>query len=186
MLCYLSVAALTAQRPTHQLLLPGEARIPFAPEWGSVYVLAYVFPLVPIFTVRDGDRFARLMIAVGLTMLVAYSCFLAYPVVVPRPPLEVHSVGSYLLAVQYRWDEPRNAFPSLHVAFCWLFWLASRERAAWSVPLLAVVAAISVSTVLVRQHNVMDVLGGLVLAQAAWAAAGSLARRPATATGDSA
>jgi membrane-associated phospholipid phosphatase len=175
--CYRIIEAVVAQRAAHQLFLPGEARIPFIPELGSVYALGYVFPLVALATIREADRLMRLLVAVGLTMVVAYSCFLIFPVEVPRPPLDVHAVGSFLLSLQYRWDKPTNAFPSLHVAYCWLIWLAARDRTRWRVPLLGLVAAISASTLFVKQHYLLDVMAGLALAQAAWAAAGPLARR---------
>ena len=175
--CYLTIDAINSHRVTHGLFLPGEAEIPFIPEWGSVYALAYVFPLVAIFTLRKADRLVRLLVAIGLAMAVTYSCFLAFPVEVPRPWLDAHGVGSFLLSFQFRWDKPYNAFPSLHVAFCWLIALASWDRTPWRVPLVALVAAISVSTLFVKQHFAVDVLAGLAVAQAAWAAAGLLARR---------
>jgi membrane-associated phospholipid phosphatase len=175
--CYLTIDAINSHRVAHRLFLPGEARIPFVPAWGSVYALAYVFPLVAIFTLRKADRVVRLLVAIGLAMAVTYSCFLALPVEVPRPALDVHSVGSFLLSLQYRWDKPYNAFPSLHVAYCWLVTLASWDRTPWRVPLVALVAAISASTLFVKQHYAVDVLAGLGVAQAAWAAAGPLARR---------
>jgi membrane-associated phospholipid phosphatase len=174
--CYQLIAAVNAHRVAHRLPLPGEARIPFVPELGLVYALGYAFPLVALFTLREAARLVRLLVAVGLTMVVAYACFLAFPVEVPRPPLEVHALGSFLLSLQYRWDTPTNAFPSLHVAYCWLIWLASSDRLPWRVPLFAVVVAIAVSTLFVKQHYAVDVVAGLALAQAAWAAAGPPAR----------
>ena len=174
--CYLTIDALNSHRAAYRLFLPGEARLPFIPELGSVYALAYVFPLVAIFTLRGTDRLVRLLVAVGLTMALSYSCFLLLPVELPRPTLEVHSVGSYLLSLQYRWDKPYNVFPSLHVAYCWLVSLASWDRTRWRVPLVALVAAISVSTLFVKQHYAVDVLAGLAVGQAAWEAARPLAR----------
>jgi len=72
-----------------------------------------------------------------------------------------------MLQLMYSVDARWNAFPSLHVANPWLVsLLALRERrvAPVSVTLLAVALAISVSTLLIRQHYLLDVLGGFALA----------------------
>jgi membrane-associated phospholipid phosphatase len=88
----------------------------------------------------------------------------------------VRSVAAWLVALEYRLDEPYNLFPSLHVAISWLAWLACRDRVRPRALFLAVVVAISISTVFVKQHYIVDVVAGVALAVAAWAAAGRWSR----------
>ena len=65
-------------------------------------------------------------------------------------------------------DKPYNHFPSLHVTLSCLSAHASQVSPRSRVLLHIVAAGIGVSTVLVKQHYIVDVLYGYVLAWAAW------------------
>lgn len=169
---YLAIEDVVVGRPTHRLFLPLEPRIPIIPEAQYVYLIGYLLPLVVIVELRDAGVVVRLWVAWLLTIAVAFGAFLAFPVEVPRPALQGHSPATVLLAMQYAADKPYNAFPSLHAATSLLIWLSCRQRVRRRVVLLLLVVAISISTVLVKQHYVLDVIAGWLLAVAAWAATG--------------
>ncbi|MDO8677301.1 MAG: phosphatase PAP2 family protein, partial [Acidobacteriota bacterium] len=63
---------------------------------------------------------------------------------------------------------PYNHFPSLHVALSWLAVFASQVSRRSRVGLGVLAAGISVSTVFVKQHYIVDVLYGCALAWVAW------------------
>lgn len=170
---YLPVNAFTVGRSASTLFLPGEERLPFLPVFEYLYVLTYFIPVVVIYTVRDYPSFRRMSCAYVLTLLIAYTTYLAFPVYIERPRFEVTSFHTWLLSVEYL-DKPYNQFPSLHVALSWLAVLASRARPGLRAGLIVVATGISVATVFVKAHYIADVLYGLVLAVVAW----RLARAP--------
>jgi membrane-associated phospholipid phosphatase len=169
---YLPINAFSVGRHAHILFLPGEERLPFLPIFEYFYVLTYFLPLFLIVTIRDYTRFKRLVIAFGLTLLTAYTTYLVYPVYFERPHLEVDSLHTWLLSLEYR-DKPYNHFPSLHVALSWLAVLASQVSRGYRAGLALIAVGISVSTLFVKQHYIVDVIYGFLLACAAWRVARS-------------
>ena len=164
---YLASNAFSEGRAAHTLFLPGEERLPFLPIFEYLYVLTYFIPALLIVTIRDYASFERLARAFGLTLLIAYGTYLLFPVHFERPHLEVSSFHTWLLSLEYL-DRPYNHFPSLHVALSWLAVFASPVSRRCRVGLGVLAAAISVSTVFVKQHYIVDVLYGCALAWIAW------------------
>ena len=168
---YLSINYFSVGRTASTLFLPGEERLPFLPIFEYLYVLTYFLPALVIITVRDYASLRRLLRATGLTLLAAYTTYLLFPVYFERPHLEVSSLQTWLLSLEYL-DKPYNHFPSLHVALSWLAVFASRVSRRFRVGLGALATSISISTVFVKQHYIVDVLYGVALAWVAWRLAG--------------
>lgn len=169
---YLAINLFSVGRPAVELWLPGEAElVPFVPQAEFVYVLGYALPLVALLRVPHGRALVRLVTAFAVTLAVAYATYLLLPVYLERPELEVTSVATWLLSQEYR-DPSYNHFPSLHVATAVLLYLGCRDGLRRPALLAAFVAAVAVSTMLVKQHYVVDLVYGAGLAAAAWAAAG--------------
>jgi membrane-associated phospholipid phosphatase len=168
---YLPINHSSIGREAAILFLPGEERLPFVPEFEYLYVLTYVLPLLLVPCLPDARRLARTTVAFGLILAVAYATYLLFPVYFERPRLEVHSLATFLLALEYL-DPSYNHFPSLHVAISWLVFLACRDRIRRPRAFLLLVVGISLSTLFVKQHYLVDVLYGAALAGAAWWAAG--------------
>ena len=164
---YISINLFSVGRPAHTLYLPGEERIPFLPVFEYLYALTFVVPALLIVTVRTYDRFIRLVRALCIALFVAYCTYLAFPVFLERPPLEVTSLHTWLLSLQYL-DKPYNHFPSLHVTLSWLAVHASQGTRVARIGLATLAIAISISTLFVKQHYIADVVFGFVLAWGAW------------------
>ncbi len=159
---------ISAQRTdTLALYLPWELQLPFIPEMIWVYFSMYIlFVLPPFFLdtsqmVALGRRLFWGTAIAGITYLLLPSK-LGFPRQLPEDPLHAQ-VFAQLFTV----DQPHNMVPSLHIVFTTLLTLsfASASRASggkafwWGWMLL-----ISASTVLVRQHHLLDVLAGLIAA----------------------
>jgi membrane-associated phospholipid phosphatase len=164
---YLPINNFSVGRSASVLFLPGEERLPFWPVFEYLYVLTYFIPALLVITVRDYTTFTRLLRAATLTLCVAYTTYLIFPVYLKRPPLEVTSLHTWLLSVEYL-DKPYNHFPSLHVAFTSLAVLASQVTRRTRTGLAILAVAIGASTVLVKQHYIVDVLYGFILSWLAW------------------
>lgn len=164
---YLPINAFTEGRVTHTLFLPGEAAIPLVPTFEFAYALGYVLPLAVVWRRPTLGRLARLVRAFAFTLTGAYTTYLVFPVRLDRPALSGHSLATRMLALEYR-DKPYNHLPSLHVALAVLVALGcadDRRFRSWLIPATAVMA---VSTIFVKQHYIVDVLAGVLLALASW------------------
>ncbi len=164
---YISINLFSVGRRAYRLYLPGEARLPFLPIFEYLYVLTFLVPVLLIVTVRTYARFCRLMRALAIALSVAYSTFLLVPVYFERPPLTVTSLHTWLLSLQYL-DKAYNDLPSLHVTLSWLAVHASQVSRGYRIALVLVATGISISTLFVKQHYVVDVVFGYALAWGAW------------------
>jgi membrane-associated phospholipid phosphatase len=164
---YLAINEFSVGRAANTLFLPGEERLPFLPIFEYLYVLTYFVPALVIATVRDYASFRRLARAYGLTLLIAYTTYLLFPVYFERPHLEVTSFHAWLLSLEYL-DKPYNDFPSLHVALSWLAVFVSQVSRRSRAGLVVLAAGISVATVFVKEHYIVDVVYGFALAWVAY------------------
>lgn len=169
---YFAINEGTAGRSVAQPLLPGEAGLPRLTWLYPAYALVYVQVWLPLLLAPTRRRFVTIQVAFALASLVGFTVFLLAPMAYPRPPLEVAGVFDQLLAWEYGSDGPRCTFPSLHVSYAWTLWLAHRGRSrSWALGLLASAIAVSLATVFLKQHFIVDVPAGMALAWASWWAA---------------
>jgi membrane-associated phospholipid phosphatase len=175
---YLGVNAVTAGRSVLQPLLPGESSLPLIAAAYPFYAVVYLEIILPLFLSRTRRGYVRTQIACALASLFAFAIYLLAPMPYPRPHHPLEGFWESLLAFEWSIDEPRCTFPSLHVAFAWLMYLGLRNEAPrWRLALLLLAISISISTVLVKQHFIVDVPSGMLLAWGAWAVAGIWERR---------
>jgi len=147
-----------------------DRRIPFIVP--SVWVYLWVFPasLLPLFVVRCPRLFLRTILAYGLAIAASLVVFVALPVTsiglrADRATLDVTRFSPWAVALLYRLDPPVNLFPSLHLSIAALAALAAwKARRAYGAAACVGVALIGVSICTVKQHFVLDGLGGAALA----------------------
>ena len=74
-------------------------------------------------------------------------------------------------------DAPDNLFPSLHCMIAWLCWVGIRGNRRvplpWRIAALLMAVAVCLSTLTIRQHVLMDVVGGILLSELSYWLAGS-------------
>lgn len=140
--------------------------IPFVPELLPLYVAYIPFYWWTVATSRDDAELGRVFYFTHFQMLLCLPLFLLAPVHFPRDLYYTAATTGWADAF-WRWfDGPGNCLPSLHAANCLLLAHLYRERgeAAWKARLhTAVAAAIVASTVLVKQHYIVDLLAGAVV-----------------------
>jgi membrane-associated phospholipid phosphatase len=136
--------------------------IPFVPALLPVYVAYLAFYWWTVARARNDSEVNWLFYGAYLQLFLSLPLFVLMPV---RIPLEqFYGVAPYNWAdALWRWfDAPNNCFPSLHVSNCLLLQQFNWRRPyRWPHALAA--WAIIVSTVLVKQHYVVDVLGGVAI-----------------------
>jgi membrane-associated phospholipid phosphatase len=146
--------------------------VPVVPPWSLVYGALYAFLIVlPVLVVRDDEHIRRTVWAYLSVWLAAYAVFLVYPTVAPRPAaVPGDGFGAWGLRSLYAADPPYNCFPSLHVAHSFVSALTCRQlHRGVGRSALAAAALVGLSTLFTKQHYVLDVVAGTLLAGGAWA-----------------
>lgn len=169
---YIFIPGLVSGRKTHVPRLPLDDLVPLRPTWALVYGALYLFLIVlPVLAVRQDDHIRRTVWAYLTVWVLAYVCFLAYPTLAPRPPAVMgEGFGLWGLRLLYSADPPYNCFPSLHVAHSFVSALTCyRLHRRMGVALVIAALLVGVSTLYTKQHYVLDVVAGILLACVAYA-----------------
>jgi membrane-associated phospholipid phosphatase len=152
-------------------LLPLDPLISFRPEATLFYVSLWVYiSLAPALagTRREVGALALAWVTLsGLSLFI----FLIWPTKIPALPMDAAS--GFGFSFLKKLDASGNACPSLHVAFAvftamWFQRFCEELRLGRSVPMVNWLwcAAIIYSTLAIRQHVMLDVLGGAGLGAA--------------------
>lgn len=179
---FLGVNQWTAQRvsdgaPSFYPEIGIDAYIPFVPIFVFGYTLYYAWLFLPMLLLRTRAQFYQVMIGFNLVQMPALLLFLLYPSHMTRPLVPGDDIASRLVRFLYRMDPGFNLLPSLHVGhsvLVALFFHAFRPRSAW---VTIGSGLIILSTLLIKQHVVLDVLSGIVLAVAARMSAPTIYQR---------
>lgn len=169
--CYGVIQRTTSPKVIIRLSL--DDMIPFC-EWFAIpYVLwhGWVFVMAMLFLWKERDTFVKMgsMMVLGLAVCTAIFALCPNgidfrPETFPRDNLLVD-----LVKFLYQTDEPENVFPSIHVLHSLTVFAAVHHspmlrRHRWVEPVCGVLAVlICLSTVFIKQHSVVDIVGAMVL-----------------------
>ncbi|MBI1909530.1 MAG: phosphatase PAP2 family protein [Deltaproteobacteria bacterium] len=165
---YLVVNYLSFQRGVfHDVMLPGEDKIPFIPWFIFVYVSSYLVIIYLYLRIQSLSFFQRAILAFLICVTIHLTIFVLFPVRYNLRPL-INPEVSWLMEIMdfYYWlDLPYNCFPSLHASNAFLVYLLIKKyggREAWFIGTMAVL--ITISIVLVKQHYILDAVCGIPVA----------------------
>ena len=153
-----------------------DRKLPFVPFFIFFYLLAYVQWIVGYVLIGRGGReiasrtLTGELIAKGIVLI----CFVLFPTTVAelRPDLRSLQGGgiwSELTAWLYTIDAVDNGFPSVHCLESWICFrggMRLKEHPKWYVHVMFVMTMlVFASTVLIKQHALIDILGGVGAAE---------------------
>ena len=147
--------------------------LPFVPSFIIFYDIWYPFIIIGgmILFFLDGNTFKRAALALDIGYLSSYITFYFFQSTVVRPDVSGEGILLYLVRVTYGFDKPYNCFPSIHVlvtfVVCAAILRSQVYSKSWKVFSIIISVLIIVSTVLIRQHVVLDILGGIIYGAAA-------------------
>lgn len=141
--------------------------IPLVPIF-SVPYLAYL-PLLVLFTglffVKADEKLFRSFVLSGIiASLLSYLIFVVFPTAVRRPLVEGTDIFSQLVKIIYNSDRPYNVFPSGHTfntVISALHLWRWRPKHLWTIAAGSIL--IILSTLLIKQHYLPDIIGGIAL-----------------------
>ena len=148
-----------------------DAYVPFVPQFVFPYLMYYPWLLLPVFVLRTRESFFRALAAFAVMQVIAQTVYVLFPAHMNRPEVTQFGLSADLVRFVYRVDQGWNVFPSLHVAHtvlvAILFFKYARP-ASW-VPVAIGSLLISMSTVLIKQHYVIDIPAGVLLTSMCYA-----------------
>lgn len=175
---YLVPTIFTKMLALKDITLPVDSLIPFVPvfiipyvmvfiEWGYSYLLA---PLL------ERERFARFTAALVLGFAATFAIYFLYPTTYARPEPSGEGFFARLMYAVFGIDEPSRCLPSLHCFMGWICWrlVYRQERVQKWIRVLFFLLALLIlpTTLLVKQHVIVDVPAGVLVAELAWFVAG--------------
>ena len=167
----------------HVIHVPLDDKIPFIPAFILPYVIWYAYIPLGMIAVCFKDRFLfrRQILTLFPGLILCSLLFVIYPTTVDfRPSAEGSGFFLWVCRIVFACDHPVNVLPSLHcfeavaihlTVFVSGPWRHCRVCRAASAVL---VTLICLSTVFVKQHSVVDLISGSLLAFLCFAIAGYL------------
>lgn len=154
----------------HHLISHLDNYVPFISWMAIPYVLwyFYIWGTLLYLLIKDKNLFITHSIAVILGQTISLIIFLIYPTYVIRPEVVGSDIFSKLVILIYSNDNPVNAFPSIHVLQSVLTHVAilNLKDIKKSTKIFSYIFSTMVilSTITIKQHYVIDVVGGYLLA----------------------
>ena len=176
---YSGTRLLTAEADHHNFETALDLATPLLPWTVAIYVGAFLYWIIGIALIlRSGkDHAFRFLCTHILGMLIAMAFFLFLPTTCTRPQVTGGGPWNWILRLIYAADTPDNLFPSLHCQLSWLCYLALKEAPNVSPNGKRFCCVFSllvfVSTLTTKQHILIDVLGGWLIAELTFRLCGS-------------
>lgn len=171
LIVYEGTQFLMLHAPHRCLALPLDGRIPFRPAWIVIYILAYLqWAVGYILIARENQAHCNRVIAGELiAKLICMLIFMALPTCIDRPEVEGSGFIASLTRLIFAADLPGNLFPSIHCLESWFCFRGARGMKRvprwYTASMLAFTLLVCVSTVLVKQHVLVDIPAAILVAE---------------------
>ena len=155
----------------YNFMTPLDKAFPFMPEFVWIYQsLLPVIAVTMVLLVKSKRLFFTTFWSCLASTVIIHLIWLAFPSFYPRPELVPEGLSEVLVQISYDIDNSSNTFPSGHVAFAWMMFFgvrlsqkAKETRGLASLYLLWAIG-VSLSTLAIKMHYVIDVVGGFAVA----------------------
>lgn len=161
----------TSSRGTHSLYSYADQHIPFIQAFIIPYMLwmPFLYLTLVYFCIKERKLYYRTLLTYNLSVMTSYGVYLVFQTTVPRPEIMGVGLTSQLTAFLYSADQPFNCFPSIHCMSSYLLLraiAASSMKNKWNLTVIGSAALLIIcSTLFIKQHVILDALGGIVLAE---------------------
>jgi membrane-associated phospholipid phosphatase len=161
---YETMAYLTIDMPSYNLVSFIDGKIPFIPCFSFLYLTVYWLFILTFLYARESDNLKKAAGSFVLTLSISYTFFLLFPVICPHPDIFGKTIGELTLATVQSNDMANNCFPSTHCAVALLSALIisemDRKAGFWA---LFCAFNVGISTVFTKQHFFIDSIAGYAL-----------------------
>ena len=153
----------------HDLSLGIDHMLPFVPAFVVFYVLAFAQWVTGLaaFAWEGRDFCYSLISGEIIAKLICMALFLIIPTAIERPEVTSGDIFSTFTRFIYSVDAPNNLFPSIHCLESWACLrgaLKMKKAGAWYKGFsLVLTLLVFASTVLIKQHFVIDIFAGVLV-----------------------
>ncbi len=160
----------------YSLAMAVDEAIPFVKWFALPYSvwIFYIYVCLVYFFMKDINVYYRNLMTYAICALLCYLIYSVFQTTVARPPVIGDDPFSWLMRYIYNRDQPYNCFPSIHCFSSYMVMRAiwtSSFRNKWNMTLITGMSSLIImSTLFVKQHVVMDVLGAIFLVEVVTAA----------------
>jgi membrane-associated phospholipid phosphatase len=155
----------------HDITIHWDSHIPFMKIFVIPYILWYLF--VPasflLLCFKDKRVYYKSILVYALGCMIASIIFILYQTTVPRTQIYGNDILTKIMLLIYANDKPVNCLPSIHVFTCYLIMrvIPSSNLKNPRNNLITAFFSITIiiSTLFTKQHAILDVLTGIVLAE---------------------
>ncbi len=171
MLVYIGSRAIAGGWPHHNIESGLDRLIPFWPPSAVIYLGCYLFWAANYILIasRSKEEVCKFFSADFLSRIACFAVYLAYPTTNTRPALSPDGFWNQVMSLVYSIDAADNLFPSIHCLVSWFCYIGIRGKKdvpAWYRGASCLMAAlVCLSTLLTKQHVIIDVIGGVLLAE---------------------
>ncbi len=146
--------------------LPFDLKVPLIPGWVWVYVTYFLMLPGSIILTWSTPYGKSLLIAILIAKGISLPIWYFWPNGVKRPQLgKIDNLSTRLLSLIYKHDGDTNGCPSSHVFTSMIGgWYLAQAFPNLSLLFLTWGSLITISTLYTKQHYVIDVIFGLLLA----------------------
>ncbi len=175
---YCTARFITSDRMHYNITTPLDEAIPFIPAAVYIYWGCVIFWIVNYYigiNNPDNDTF-RFFKAHIIGETVCFFVFVFFPATMDRPVIAGTGIAESILKLTYEADRADNLLPSIHCFVSWLCFAGIRGirgiSGKYRVFSLIMALMVCISTLLVKQHVIFDVIAGVMLAELSWFIAG--------------
>lgn len=170
-IAYNGTRIITTSKYHYNITSPIDNLIPVIPATIIIYLGCYLYWIVNyvIGAGQEDDEAYKFLSADLFAKLICMVIFIAFPTTNTRPVLEDEGFFTEVLKMLYQIDAADNLFPSIHCLTSWFCLIAVRKnpnvKTVYKIISVIITVAICVSTLTTRQHVIVDVAGGIALAE---------------------
>lgn len=145
--------------------------IPFWPPSAAIYLGCYIFWALNYILIARQEKDVVCQFFAGdiLSRMICLFFFLLIPTTNTRPVVEDAGFWNQVMRLVYSVDSADNLFPSIHCLVSWFCYIGIKKSVGipvWYKRFSCVMAMlICVSTLTTKQHVIIDVIGGIALAE---------------------
>ncbi|MDD6213637.1 MAG: phosphatase PAP2 family protein [Firmicutes bacterium] len=156
----------------HMVSCSLDAKIPFCEFFVIPYYFWFVFLIGMLVwsLLFDIPTFKRYMKYIIITYTATLLIYVIYPTAQDLRPNEFarNNIFTHIVSMLYNFDTNTNVCPSMHVIGSFAVYFSARNSKhfgtrGWRIAFLIVALLISISTVFLKQHSVVDIFAALIL-----------------------
>ncbi|MBE9918043.1 phosphatase PAP2 family protein [Paenibacillus donghaensis] len=155
----------------YSLVTPLDEATPFIKYFALPYGvwIFFIYVCIVYFFFHDRSSYYQSLLLYTVCALTCYIIYLVFQTTVPRPEVVGNDPISKLMQYIYNRDKPFNCFPSIHCFSSYmvmrLIWKSPARNWVNIILISGMSLLIIASTLFVKQHVIMDVVGAIALVE---------------------